>query len=663
MAQPLLPQSSILTTAQHSATLVGTDLRYPPIDTRRGQIRLIHLHPGGADDDIVIDVVPHDLSRTRGYIALSYAWGKGKSDPITINGVPSTIKPNLHSALRHLRSPSARLVLWVDAICINQAATDERNHQVALMGRIYSSAYQVVVWLGESSEYTDQAIQALRSGGRSIEAFSTDLRLRCGLTTVCSRAWFTRIWVVQEVALAARDPRVRCGMTEIPWSAFVRGLTRVREFLRGEMAQTDYPYSKFQRSIENITKELRATPEKKKLWIGVSLFDFSWWSQSMWALRTQYLEQVPAEGRDTSFAIVNQDDSLEYSVGGAKKALRAMAYGLRARISQVLLLDEVRRDRCGHGLGIQIGRTKQFLASDPRDKVYALLAISNFPGNVVTADYSLPVERVFAEATVNIITQHFGHGYNTFPLLPNNLRIRQWPSWVPTLSLPDSSGSIPGDPTDLCPNDSELQPFLEALGDITQFVNFSPDLMVMKVLGFPLGTIKSVMTINFWDPVEVSRELRRMHRALPPTDSDLVLDVIIAHSQIVESLNEESRRFLDQNFRLLWDCLADPNFQADQDVFGWTLDAISDPRRFERALFLTDSGQMGLCPQVGVKPGDLVAGLFGLSLPMVLRREERTTMLCVARLAAHQWGHDFLKDTKDPEVLEKGYGMKWFTIH
>ncbi|KAK0639002.1 heterokaryon incompatibility protein-domain-containing protein [Cercophora newfieldiana] len=647
-----------------STTLIGTDPRYPIIDPRRGQIRLIRLHPGAANDDIVIDVAVHDLSSTCKYAALSYAWGEGECCPISINGVPTVIRPNLCNALRHLRSPSARLILWVDAICIHQASTAERNHQVALMGQIYSTAHQVIVWLGQGSEYTDQVLTSLRSGGRSIEAFSTDLRLRCGLTAVCSRSWFTRMWVVQEVALATRDPRVRCGMMEIPWSVFVRGLARVRDLLEEEISKTEYPHFKFQKSMEVIAAELLASPEKKKLWDGLGVINATWWSQSMLGLNARYEDQSHSGGGYTDVERAGQNYSVDSSSGSAKRTLRKSAYNLKAKVSQVLLLDEVRRDRCAHGLGIQIARTKQFRASDPRDKVYALLAISNFPGKTVTADYSLPVERVFAEATVNIITQHFGHGYNTFPLLPNNLRIREWPSWVPNLSLPESVGSIPGDPTDLCPRDYELQPLLTALGDITHFTNFSADLTVMKVLGLHLGTIKSVMPIDFWDAVEVLMVLRRIRRALPPTDSDLILDVVVARSQLVESLDEESRRFLDQNFRLLWDSLADSTFQADQKTFGWTLETIADPRRLERVLIVTESGQLGLCPQVGVKPGDTVAGLFGINFPMILRRERRDTMLCVAHLAAHRWGHDFLKDmeVKDPEVLEKRHGMKWFTI-
>jgi hypothetical protein len=40
----------------------------------------------------------------------------------------------------------------VGCTCIDQNNIEERNHQVAEMGRIYTEARQVAVWLGESDE-------------------------------------------------------------------------------------------------------------------------------------------------------------------------------------------------------------------------------------------------------------------------------------------------------------------------------------------------------------------------------------------------------------------------------------------------------------------------------------------------------------------------------
>jgi predicted AAA+ superfamily ATPase len=56
---------------------------------------------------------------------------------------------SLESALRQFRQRNEVVVLWVDAICINQFDNEERTQQVALMGDIYSQSKEVVIWLGK----------------------------------------------------------------------------------------------------------------------------------------------------------------------------------------------------------------------------------------------------------------------------------------------------------------------------------------------------------------------------------------------------------------------------------------------------------------------------------------------------------------------------------
>lgn len=43
---------------------------------------------------------------------------------------------------------SARLFIWIDAICIDQTDENEKAMQIPLMSEIYKRAYQVNVWLG-----------------------------------------------------------------------------------------------------------------------------------------------------------------------------------------------------------------------------------------------------------------------------------------------------------------------------------------------------------------------------------------------------------------------------------------------------------------------------------------------------------------------------------
>jgi hypothetical protein len=68
----------------------------------------------------------------------------------------------LTGALRQLRSRAAQsgepLVLWTDAVCINQLDVDERSQQVAMMQRVFESAASVLIWLGEGDAIAESGL-------------------------------------------------------------------------------------------------------------------------------------------------------------------------------------------------------------------------------------------------------------------------------------------------------------------------------------------------------------------------------------------------------------------------------------------------------------------------------------------------------------------------
>ncbi len=58
---------------------------------------------------------------------------------------PATVADAVELVIRHGVPP---LPLWIDAICINQSDVSEKNHQVRLMGQIYSQLELTLMWLG-----------------------------------------------------------------------------------------------------------------------------------------------------------------------------------------------------------------------------------------------------------------------------------------------------------------------------------------------------------------------------------------------------------------------------------------------------------------------------------------------------------------------------------
>lgn len=101
------------------------------------------------------------------YVALSYAWGDvTNTRDITVNGHRIAVGANLEGALRVLRHKQpirAGYKIWVDALCINQGDTVERGQEVKRMGKIYKHARNVVIWLGSEGEDSDKAMDLIRT--------------------------------------------------------------------------------------------------------------------------------------------------------------------------------------------------------------------------------------------------------------------------------------------------------------------------------------------------------------------------------------------------------------------------------------------------------------------------------------------------------------------
>ncbi|KAL8897295.1 MAG: hypothetical protein Q9207_007283 [Kuettlingeria erythrocarpa] len=135
------------------------------------EFRILILSAGEPSDDLYGELTKASLDGARiHYTALSYTWGD-PSDPgiIVLNDdhrLPIT--RNLEAALRQFRLPTDSLKLWVDAICINQADSEEKRSQVGIVRDIYVFAHLTWVWLGPSSADSDDAmdtVQGLVDGG------------------------------------------------------------------------------------------------------------------------------------------------------------------------------------------------------------------------------------------------------------------------------------------------------------------------------------------------------------------------------------------------------------------------------------------------------------------------------------------------------------------
>jgi hypothetical protein len=71
------------------------------------------------------------------------------------------IGTNLRDYLLEYRRRRLAQFLWIDAICIDQSNTTDKNNQIPLMRHIYSAAQKVHVWLGDASPLEHGALRIM----------------------------------------------------------------------------------------------------------------------------------------------------------------------------------------------------------------------------------------------------------------------------------------------------------------------------------------------------------------------------------------------------------------------------------------------------------------------------------------------------------------------
>jgi hypothetical protein len=141
---------------------------YHALDSTSDDIRLfvIPRKAPGSITSVNYALTHTSLRKACKFIALSYCWGDGAlSHEIQINGGSMRITESLATALASLQSEDQDLVLWADAICINQDDSIEKTSQVQLMRDIYRTAHQVTIWLGPSNAETYYTIREMRKLG------------------------------------------------------------------------------------------------------------------------------------------------------------------------------------------------------------------------------------------------------------------------------------------------------------------------------------------------------------------------------------------------------------------------------------------------------------------------------------------------------------------
>jgi hypothetical protein len=233
MASPVTPVPAHTNEITYPFTSPIADVwNKTPLPKDPKKIRLLKLHGGDGQDINATLIVRNGQEK---YEALSYTWGTEEATSVIqiyageeIYKV--NITPSLASALRQLRLPRGPRLLWIDQLCINQSDHSEKTSQVPNMASIYNEAFNVCVWLGDDTK--NNAETALRFVKRILDLdeferlvesaeFAEDWKALFDLMT---RPWFSRRWVIQEIALAKRAT-IYCGQAPaVKWRDFANAV-------------------------------------------------------------------------------------------------------------------------------------------------------------------------------------------------------------------------------------------------------------------------------------------------------------------------------------------------------------------------------------------------------------------------------------------------------
>lgn len=291
---------------------LGKNGLYQPI-TDKYEIRVLEIKPGkpsdqlkgslhhcsvefGADQPLKSSqrhaLSMKDLTVPISYTALSYTWGKPVFDArFECDGHIKMITRSLESALRHFRQEDRGVVLWVDQICIDQGNNEEKGQQVPLMSKIYESAINTAIWLGDSADDSDTALKLLKDAHMCLQ-FSNEENLdpneieRMGLPNpdsndwkalwkLLSRPWFERLWIIQEVALS-KDLWAVCGSSLVKWESLAFACLQLAEtgisqwltqkFSTGMVASYSADVCKKAQYLDTIRMRLATRLEKPPIW-------------------------------------------------------------------------------------------------------------------------------------------------------------------------------------------------------------------------------------------------------------------------------------------------------------------------------------------------------------------------------------------------------------
>ncbi|KAH8763160.1 heterokaryon incompatibility protein-domain-containing protein [Diaporthe sp. PMI_573] len=219
-------------------------------------VRVLVVHPADKFGDplrcsivhyvLSAEISSDDYCSHQHYSAVSYTWGSAVSSHQLLvarplvpgnSGAASAcrylrITANVDSLLRHLRKAHKAVRLWIDAVYLNQADEKEKAQQIHKMGDIYRAAKKVHIWLGDDNVDDARRVFSLIRQVELRNEWSPSQDEVSLLAKLFARAWFARLWVIQEAVLA-HEAVLHCESDSLPLSWMLLALKKVQSSTAG----------------------------------------------------------------------------------------------------------------------------------------------------------------------------------------------------------------------------------------------------------------------------------------------------------------------------------------------------------------------------------------------------------------------------------------------
>ncbi|KAH6990329.1 heterokaryon incompatibility protein-domain-containing protein [Ilyonectria destructans] len=543
------------------------------------------------------------------YSTLSYVWGDTSNTvQLPCDGKTIKVTTTLIEALRQVAKFNPNKLLWVDQICINQHDLPERSEQVKLMNTIYEKAETVIAWLGSATPSTTKAIDMISrvsvvamptltdmfrieeypddwEGLERYEEISVEESQRLGISfndeeawgafaDFFDRPWFQRIWIVQEI-LPARKAIMLCGAQSVEWKV-LQAAARWYHYKAAAIS------SRHRRSVNGVD-----------LTVAMNL---------QWVSRygSEFLPELLGQKTRAVF----------------KWPLRRLLEQFRPR-----------------------------LATEAKDKVYALLGVSDlgisYSSDIVnfTVDYSQELKEVFALVTKAMICNGDVRQDDLDVIMTARRHNNEpgWPTWVPDWRMENGYGCEWGVGHPLPASQDTTQSHQNGRHQV--FDTGSP--YTLGVEGVILGRATYVSQHHHLTPMLLEGGLFECHKACISTlmsyptgenvEEAFALTVMAGKLPDDITKNNMSLETYAKS-HLEWARIIllpqdteeqrEARLQQSKELFklgfknGWMQTLLE--AYCERRFYMTDTGYMGLGNH-NMKNGDIIAVLFGLKVPCVLR--------------------------------------------